>query len=129
LKKRPLGCHIVIVLSLIALGILIHSNSSAEVIQIFPGPESGNIKALVIDPDFTTMVFTGTIGGGVFEGTDGGDTWTSLMLMDTDFCQPHYEGLKGIEDIVKRAAGLSLASACGIIKNHSGMIHVYSKKD
>jgi len=73
------------VLSLIALGILIHSNSSAEVIQIFPGPESGNIKALVIDPDFTTMVFTGTIGGGVFEGTDGGDTWTSLMLMDTDF--------------------------------------------
>ncbi len=28
-----------------------------------------------------------------------------------------------------RGTGLSLASAYGIIKNHSGMIHVYSKKD
>ena len=36
------------------------------------------VQALAIDPDFTTMVYAGTIGGGVFESTDGGDTWTSI---------------------------------------------------
>jgi photosystem II stability/assembly factor-like uncharacterized protein len=36
------------------------------------------VQALAIDPDFTTMVYAGTIGDGVFESTDGGDRWTSI---------------------------------------------------
>ena len=83
--KRPLGCHIVMVLSLIALGILIHSNSSAEVIQIFPGPEGGNIKALAINPVNTNTLYAGTGGGGVFKSTNGGDTWSAVNTGLTSF--------------------------------------------
>ena len=70
--KKPLSCHIVMVLILIALGTLIHGNSSAEVIQIFPGPEGGNIKALAINPVNTNTLYAGTGGGGVFKSTNGG---------------------------------------------------------
>ncbi len=70
--KKPLVCHIVMVLSFIALGILIHSNSSAEVIQIFPSPEGGNIKTLAINPNTPSTLYAGTGGGGVFKSTNGG---------------------------------------------------------
>jgi photosystem II stability/assembly factor-like uncharacterized protein len=83
--KRSLGCHIVMVLIFIALGILIHSNSSAEVIQIFPGPEGGNIKALAINPSTPSTLYAGTLGGGVFKSTNGGDTWGDVNTGLTSF--------------------------------------------
>jgi photosystem II stability/assembly factor-like uncharacterized protein len=36
------------------------------------------VQTFAIDPDFTTIIYAGTIGGGVFESTDGGDTWSAI---------------------------------------------------
>ncbi len=61
--------------------------------------------------DIRKMEALGTLAGGIAHDFNnllmGIQGRTSLMLMDTDFSQKHYEDLKGIEDIVKRAAGLN----------------------
>jgi two-component system cell cycle sensor histidine kinase/response regulator CckA len=61
--------------------------------------------------DIRKMEALGTLAGGIAHDFNnllmGIQGRTSLMLMDTDFSQQHYEDLKGIEDIVKRAAGLN----------------------
>ncbi len=61
--------------------------------------------------DVRKMEALGTLAGGIAHDFNnllmGIQGRTSLMLMDTDFSQSHYEDLKGIEDIVKRAAGLN----------------------
>ena len=61
--------------------------------------------------DIRKMEALGTLAGGIAHDFNnllmGIQGRTSLMLMDTDFSQSHYEDLKGIEDIVKRAAGLN----------------------
>ena len=61
--------------------------------------------------DVRKMEALGTLAGGIAHDFNnllmGIQGRTSLMLMDTDFSQPHYEDLEGIEDIVKRAAGLN----------------------
>jgi two-component system cell cycle sensor histidine kinase/response regulator CckA len=53
----------------------------------------------------------GTLAGGIAHDFNnllmGIQGRTSLMLMDSDLPQLHYEELKGIEDIVKSAAGLT----------------------
>ena len=73
------------ILGCIAFSILIQSNSSAEVIQIFSGPEGGKIQALAINPVNTNTLYAGTGGGGVFKSTDGGDTWDDVNTGLTGF--------------------------------------------
>jgi two-component system cell cycle sensor histidine kinase/response regulator CckA len=57
------------------------------------------------------MEAIGTLAGGIAHDFNnllmGIQGRTSLMLIDTDLPQLHYEELKGIEDIVKSAAGLT----------------------
>jgi len=57
------------------------------------------------------MEALGTLAGGIAHDFNnllmGIQGRTSLMLSDTDLPQLHYEELKGIEDIVKSAAGLT----------------------
>ena len=57
------------------------------------------------------MEALGTLAGGIAHDFNnllmGIQGRTSLMLIDTDLPQLHYEELKGIEDIVKSAAGLT----------------------
>jgi len=57
------------------------------------------------------MEALGTLAGGIAHDFNnllmGIQGCTSLMLIDTDLPQLHYEELKGIEDIVKSAAGLT----------------------
>ena len=61
--------------------------------------------------DSRKMEALGTLAGGIAHDFNnllmGIQGRASLMLMDTDFSQPHYEDLKGIENIVKRAADLN----------------------
>ena len=57
------------------------------------------------------MEAIGTLAGGIAHDFNnllmGIQGRTSLMLMDTDDTHPHFEHLKGIEDYVKRSAGLT----------------------
>lgn len=39
-------------------------------------PHSGWALAIALDPDTPTTVYLGTANGGVWKGTDGGDSWT-----------------------------------------------------
>ena len=61
--------------------------------------------------DARKMEALGTLAGGIAHDFNnllmGIQGRTSLMLMDTDFSQEHYEDLKGIEDIVKSVADLN----------------------
>ena len=41
------------------------------------GPEGGTVRALAIDPVNPTIVYAGTVGGGIFKSTDGGGHWTA----------------------------------------------------
>ena len=40
------------------------------------GPAGGDIVALAIDPSNPTMLYAGTVNGGVFKSTNGGQTWS-----------------------------------------------------
>jgi len=61
--------------------------------------------------DARKMEALGTLAGGIAHDFNnllmGIQGRTSLMLMDTDFSQEHYEDLKEIEDIVKSVADLN----------------------
>jgi photosystem II stability/assembly factor-like uncharacterized protein len=43
-----------------------------------PGNAGGRTRALVIRPDDPNTMYAGTVGGGVWKTTDGGQTWTPL---------------------------------------------------
>jgi photosystem II stability/assembly factor-like uncharacterized protein len=42
------------------------------------GPEGGTIFALAIDQNTPATVYAGTVGGGVFKSTNGGENWTAM---------------------------------------------------
>jgi uncharacterized protein DUF11/sortilin (neurotensin receptor 3) len=52
------------------------------------GPEGGEIRTLVVDPQTSTTVYAGTGGGGVFRSVDGGATWVAMNLGLTDGTVP-----------------------------------------
>ncbi len=42
------------------------------------GPPGGIVVAIAIDPASPATLYAGTIGGGVFKSTDGGQSWTAV---------------------------------------------------
>jgi photosystem II stability/assembly factor-like uncharacterized protein len=42
------------------------------------GPSGGNVRSLALDPSAPDTLYAGTYGGGVFQTTDGGVTWSSV---------------------------------------------------
>ena len=42
------------------------------------GPEGGFVQAVAIDPDNTSALYAGTLGGGVFKSSDGGAHWVGI---------------------------------------------------
>src|SRR2546428_6490885 len=50
------------------------------------GPEGGTIHALAIDPQTPSTLYAGTSGGGAFQSTDGGATWSAINTGLTTTC-------------------------------------------
>ena len=66
---------------LVLLGRLIEAPAArADLWVPASGVPSGEPVALAIDPSTPTTLYQGTVGGGVFRSTDGGNTWTPAGL-------------------------------------------------
>jgi photosystem II stability/assembly factor-like uncharacterized protein len=48
------------------------------------GPEGGNIYSVAVSPNFSTdsTVFAGTYGDGIYKSTDGGQSWSQVLLVN-----------------------------------------------
>jgi len=44
-----------------------------------PGNLGGRIRGLMVDPTNSSVIYAGSVSGGVWKTTNGGDTWTPLM--------------------------------------------------
>lgn len=44
-----------------------------------PGNMGGRVRGLVVDPTNSSVIYAGSVSGGVWKTTNGGDTWTPLM--------------------------------------------------
>ncbi len=46
--------------------------------KLGPGNIAGRIRAIYIHPADTNLIFVGSVGGGIWKSTDGGDTWSAV---------------------------------------------------
>ena len=46
--------------------------------KLGPGNIGGRIRAVYIHPTDTNLIFIGSVGGGIWKSTDGGDSWSSV---------------------------------------------------
>lgn len=95
----------------IVLVVLMVVPAMATTWQQIGGPQGGNIRALVIDPKNTQLMYAGSYGSGVFKSTDGGSSWhacnngispnnsyvTSLIL-DPQNTQVLYAGISSLSN-------------------------------
>ena len=55
------------------------------------GPYGGDVSALAINPTTPSMLYAGTAGGGVFQSTNSGGSWSAV---NTGLGTPSYRRLR-----------------------------------